>query len=273
MAVHCRHQSEEDVGPHNTFTRSLRMLRLRRRPGGLFIVPLDHSVTAGPVAPDGDLDRLVSQFAANGVDAVVLHKGAVRRVNPLRFANLSLIVHLSAGTARAPDPDARCLVASVEEALQLGADAVSVHVNLGSLEEQRQLADLAAVAGECDRWGLPLLAMVYPRGPKVTDPADAELVAHAAAVAADLGADLVKVPQVPDPAKLRDVVRACPIPLIVAGGPQRSLDDLRDTTREAMRAGVAGAAIGRNVFESASPGQVARDLADLIHDTASGGMR
>jgi 2-amino-4,5-dihydroxy-6-oxo-7-(phosphonooxy)heptanoate synthase len=255
------------VGTHSSFARSVRALRLRRRPGGLFIVPLDHSVTAGPIVHDGDLDRLVSQLAANGVDAVVLHKGAVRRVNPLRFANLSLIVHLSAGTVRALDPDARCLVGSVEEALQLGADAVSVHVNLGSRAELRQLADLAAVAGECERWGLPLLAMVYPRGPNIADPADQELVAHAAAVAADLGADLVKVPQVRDPAKLHDVVRACPIPLIVAGGPQRSLDELRQSTRDAMRAGVGGAAIGRNVFESASPGHVARDLADLIHGT------
>jgi len=254
------------VGPHNTFARSVRMLRLRRHPGGLFIVPLDHAITAGPIVHDGDLDRLVSQFAGNGVDAVVLHKGAVRRVNPSRFANLSLIVHLSAGTVRAADPDARCLVGSVEEALRLGADAVSVHVNLGSREELRQLADLAAVAGECDRWGLPLLAMVYPRGPKVADPAAEELVAHAACVAAELGADLVKVPQVRDPAKLHDVVRACPIPLIVAGGAPRSLDELRESTRDAMRAGVGGAAIGRNVFESASPGHVARDLADLIHE-------
>ena len=80
--------------------------------------------------------------------------------------------------------------------VRLGADAVSVHVNLGSDEETRQVADMAAVAGACDRWNVPLMAMVYPRGPKVTDPRAPELVAHAVAhavaLAAGLGADLVE---------------------------------------------------------------------------------
>src|SRR5690606_32256879 len=101
----------------------LRMQRLHMHGPGLLVVPLDHAVTTGPVAPDRQRDDLVAEITANGADAIVLHKGAVRHVRPESLNRASLIVHLSAGTGRAPDPDARCLVASVVEALRLGADA------------------------------------------------------------------------------------------------------------------------------------------------------
>ncbi|MDT0444204.1 beta/alpha barrel domain-containing protein [Streptomyces johnsoniae] len=123
-------------------------------------------------------DRLaprVGTLASNGVDAVVPHKGRVPFVDPRRFAGLGLILHLSASTVHAPDPDAKCLVASVESAVRLAAEAVSVHVNLGSDDERRQIADLAAVADACTEWGLPLLAMMYPRGPRITNQRDPAL--------------------------------------------------------------------------------------------------
>jgi len=176
-----------------SFARQLRLRRLyRHRAGRLLVVPLDHTVTTGPIVHGGHLDDLVGPIARHGADAIVLHKGSLRHVDPAWFRDVALVVHLSASTAHALDPDAKRLVCGVEEALRLGADAVSVHVNLGAREEPRQLEDLAEVAEACERWSVPLLAMVYPRGPRVTDPADPERVAHAVTVAAELGADLVK---------------------------------------------------------------------------------
>src|SRR5256884_1827182 len=172
------------------FARTLRLDRLHHHSDRLFVVPLDHAVSDGPIVRDGNLDALVARITEQDVDAVVLHKGCVRRVRPERFRSTSLVVHLSAGTVRAADPDAKYLVASVEEALRLGADGVSVHVNVGSREEARQGADLAAGSDACDRWNVPLLAVMYVRGPKGTDPRDPRLGAHARTLAADLGADL-----------------------------------------------------------------------------------
>src|SRR5262249_17628558 len=154
------------------FARRLRLRRLYRHADQrLLVVPLDHSVTDGPVTGGRRVNRLIGRLAGNSVDAVVLHKGSLRYIDHRRFADTSLIVHLSATTPPAPDPDAKYLGATGEEALRLGADAVSVHVNLGSREEARQVADLAAVADACDRWSLPLLAMMYPRGPRIENPA------------------------------------------------------------------------------------------------------
>jgi 2-amino-4,5-dihydroxy-6-oxo-7-(phosphonooxy)heptanoate synthase len=238
----------------------------RQGDGRLLVVPLDHSVTDGPLRP-GDLDSLLGELVGTGVDAVVLHKGSLRHVDHRRFGDMSLILHLNASTRHAPDPDAKYLVAHVEESLRLGADAVSVHVNMGSRQEARQVADLAAVAEECDRWNVPLLAMVYARGPQIGDSHAPDLVAHAALLAADLGADIVKTDYVGTPEQMADVVRDCPIPVIVAGGPRSAeTKAVLAGVSDALRAGVAGVAMGRNVFQADQPGRMAAAIARLVHE-------
>jgi 2-amino-4,5-dihydroxy-6-oxo-7-(phosphonooxy)heptanoate synthase len=252
---------------NQSFARQVRLRRLYRNSAQrLLIVPMDHSVTDGPIAGDRGLDHLVGQLARNGADAVVLHKGSLRYIDPDWFARTSLILHLSASTRHAPDPDAKYLVASVEEAMRIGADAVSVHVNLGSMEERRQVADMAAIADACDRWNMPLLAMIYPRGPRIKNPRDPELVAHAATLAADLGADIVKTPYTGTVAEMTDVVRRSPIPIVVAGGsPLADISAILSYVDQIMRTGAAGVAMGRNVFGTANPGATAGRIADLIH--------
>jgi 2-amino-4,5-dihydroxy-6-oxo-7-(phosphooxy)heptanoate synthase len=251
-----------------SFARRLRLRRLYRRGGpGLLIVPFDHPVSTGPIVSGDGLDDLVGEVVAAGADAVVLHKGALRRVDPRRFDTTALVVQLSASTGQAPDPDAKYLVGGVEEALRLGADAVSVHVNVGSRTEARQIADLGAVADACDRWNLPLLAMMYPRGPQVADPYDAGLAAHAAMVAADLGADLVKTVYPGTPEAMARITRACPVPVLIAGGAaDGGIDQLLDRLGAALRGGAAGAAIGRHIFQAADPGAVTRKVADMVHN-------
>ncbi|MEC4019420.1 2-amino-3,7-dideoxy-D-threo-hept-6-ulosonate synthase [Streptomyces sp. H27-D2] len=252
---------------NTSFARQVRLKRLHRHaPDRLFIVPLDHSVTDGPVTGGNRVNRLVGRLAFNGVDAVVLHKGSLRHVEAEWFTRTSLIVHLSASTIHAADPNDKYLVASVEESLRLGADAVSVHVNLGSREEKQQISDMAAVADACDRWNVPLLAMMYLRGPKITNPADPDLVAHAVTLAADLGADLVKAPYVGSVSAMADVTSAASVPVIVLGGPRNDDEgEVLTYVEDALRGGAAGVAMGRNVFQAPDPGALASKLADLIH--------
>lgn len=253
---------------NQAFARQVRLQRLfRYGDERLFVVPLDHSLTDGPITNTSrGLEMLVRQLSYNGVDGVVLHKGTIRHLDPGSLTRTSLILHMSASTAHAGDPDAKYLVANVEEAVRAGADAVSVHVNLGSRDEGGQIFDLASVAESCDRWNMPLLVMIYPRGPQISNPKDPALVAHAASLAADLGADIVKTPYVGNPEEMADVVRGCPIPLVVAGGPR--LDDpsaVIDYVDEVLSAGVAGLAMGRNVFQTPDPGALARQIHERLH--------
>lgn len=255
------------------FARALRLRRLQRHgPERMVVVPLDHAISDGPGITCGrSVSSLVRELAHSGVDAVVVHKGALRHLDPDDLVGMSLVVHLSASTVHAPDPDAKYLVTGVEEALRLGADAVSVHVNLGSLDERRQVQDLGSVAEQCDRWNLPLLAMVYPRGPMIPDPRRTDLVAHAASLAADLGADVVKTVYPGSAAAMAQVVAACPVPVLVAGGPQRGSDaEVLEMTRDALLGGASGVAMGRNIFLAARPALLAADVVRLVHQSTGG---
>jgi len=252
--------------------KRLRFERLMRRRGahhdgqGLFLVPLDHSVAQGPLASSEGFRRIVGEVGRNEADGVIVHKGRVRFLGNALPSDLALVIHLSASTRHAPDSDHKVLVTGVEQALRYGADAVSVHVNLGSETEAHQLADLGRVADACALWGVPLIAMIYPRGPHISDATDPELVAHAASLAADLGADLVKTPYTGAVETMTDVVRSCPIPVITAGGEKAvSEDALYASIEDGMSAGVAGVAVGRNVFEARDIAAVTRRIATIVH--------
>lgn len=239
-----------------------RLLRLKRlykhESERLFIVPMDHSVTDGPFAPNEQYESTLETLAASGVDAVVLHKGRLRSVSLSVYRKMSVIVHVSASTKFAPDVNDKHVVASVEDAARRGADGISAHVNVGSATEARQLRDLSRVADSCDQVGLPLLAMVYVRGGDVpAHPAAA--VAHAASLAADLGADIVKVSLSGDPDEIVRVTSSCPIPVIAAGGPLLDKESFLRFVRTAVVGGAAGLAAGRNIFLAGDVGRAARE--------------
>lgn len=241
----------------------IRASRLRSPAGHVRMVPMDHGVSIGP-AP-GITDPAATLAAvAGGATCVTVHKGLWRHVAP--YADrLGLLLHLSASTDAAPDPNDKRLVATVEEALRMGFDGVSTHCNLGAATEARMVEDLGRVSTACQEWGVPHVAMVYPRGPKVEDPFDPVLVAHAARLGAELGADVVKVPYTGDPESFRAVVRGAGVPVVVAGGPKRdSFDGLLEALRGARAAGAAGVSIGRNVFQHDDPAAAIAAIADIF---------
>jgi 2-amino-4,5-dihydroxy-6-oxo-7-(phosphonooxy)heptanoate synthase len=235
------------------------------------LIPLDHSVSDGPVAPPGQWEGLLRELVAGGADGIIVHKGRARALTPDILGNCALVVHLSASTACSADVDAKVLVGDVEEAVTLGADAVSVHVNIGSETEGRQLADLGAVARSCDTWGMPLIAMVYPRGPRIENPHDPALLAHIVNVAADLGADMVKTTVALPLERMAEVVAHSPIPVLAAGGPPDG-SDLIEYGTAVMAAGCRGLAVGRRIFSSPSPASLVSRLAAVVHGTGGDGI-
>jgi fructose-bisphosphate aldolase/2-amino-3,7-dideoxy-D-threo-hept-6-ulosonate synthase len=189
----------------------------------------------------------------------------VQSLPPSFDLRIGIIVHLSASTGRSGAPDSKTLVSSVEEAIRLGADAVSVHVNIGSDTENEMLRDLGMVAGDCMNWGVPLLAMAYPRGPGIKNQYDVDVVKHAARVAAELGADIVKTNYTGTPEGFREVVKGCTVPVVIAGGPKmRSDTDLLKMVRESIDAGGAGVSIGRNVFQHPNVAGMTRAIARIV---------
>ena len=157
------------------------------------------------------------------------------------------------------------LIGSVEEAIRLGADGVSLHINIGGKEEPEMLEQLGKTSEQCHKWNVPLLAMMYPRGEKIKDPHDPEIVAHVARIGADCGADIVKTVYTGDVDSFSKVVKGTPVPIVIAGGPKAKTDlDVLQMTEDAMKAGAKGVTYGRNIFGHKSPEQMVRALASII---------
>jgi len=234
------------------------------------IIPMDHGVTVGPIEGLADMRTAVSNVVAGGANAILMHKGIVRAGHRGTGRDVGLIIHLSAGTSLSPYPNAKELVCTVEEAIKLGADAVSVHINLGAETEKEMLGQLGHISERCFEWQMPLVAMMYTRGPKVKDEYSVENVKLAARVGAELGADIVKVVYTGSVESFATVVEGCPVPVVIAGGPKMGSDeDIFKMVQGALEAGAAGVSIGRNAFQHKSPARMVQALSKMVHGAAS----
>jgi fructose-bisphosphate aldolase, class I len=243
---------------------------INRNNGKTVIVPMDHGITVGPIDGIINMKDAVGKVAEGGANAIVEHKGLVDKGHRARGKDIGLIIHLSASTSLSPSPNAKTLVCSVEEALKLGADGVSIHVNLGNGDEKEMLKDFGRVSYEAKTWGMPLLAMGYPRGEKIKDEYDVGVIKHAARVGDEMGADIVKVSYTGSVESFREVVEGCSIPVVIAGGAKMDSDrDILEMVQGCIEAGGAGVSIGRNIFQHANPTRMVMAISAIVHSNAS----
>jgi len=241
-----------------------------RNSGKTVIIPMDHGVTVGPIEGLADMRQAISAMVAGGASAVLMHKGMVRAGHRGTGKDVGLIIHLSAGTSISPDPNVKELVCTVEEAIKLGADAVSVHINLGANTDSEMLRQIGHVSERCSEWQIPLVAMMYTRGPKIKSEFDVANVKLAARAGAELGADIVKVAYTGSPDTFAHVVAGCPVPVVIAGGPKMDSDEeIFRMVEGALKAGATGVSIGRNAFQHKTPERMVRALCRMVHEGAS----
>ncbi|MBD3352031.1 MAG: fructose-bisphosphate aldolase [Candidatus Lokiarchaeota archaeon] len=254
--------------------KAIRLERImNRKTGNMIFVPMDHGLTVGAIKGLENMPAMVDKVALGGANAVIEHAGiaaAGHRGSDKRKSysskDIGLIIHLSGSTSLSPTPNHKVLVCSVEEALRMGADGVSIHINIGDETESDMLKQMGGIAQSCRYWGMPLIAMMYPRGPKIESEHDPKVINIAARAGAELGADIVKTNYTGDIDSFKKITEGCPVPIIIAGGPK--LDTRRDVLEmiyDAMQAGAHGVAMGRNIFQSENPTELVRAICMIVH--------
>ncbi len=248
------------------FGKKIRIERIiDRNSGNAVIVPLDHGISMGPVPGIVDLRKTVNDVTEGGATAVLMHKGMIPQGHRTSGHDVGLILHMSASTDIGVNSNNKVLVATVEDGLKLGADAVSIHVNVGAETEPRMLEDLGNISSKCMEWGMPLIAMAYPRGPTIKDSFDPIAIAHSARVASELGADIVKVSYTGDIDSFSKVVEGCMVPVVIAGGPKMDSDmDILNMVHDSVEAGGRGVSIGRNVFQHRDVRSMMSAISDIV---------
>jgi len=227
---------------------------------------MDHGLTLGPIKGiERNLGEIVNKVALGGANAVLGHVGIPLYGHRGYGPDIGLILHLSGSTSLSPESNYKVLVNNVLEAVKLGADGVSLHINIGTKTDPEMLEILGNISRECREFGMPLLAMMYPRGENIDNEYDVQVVKIAARVAAELGADLVKTNWTGDPDSFKEVVRGCMAPVIIAGGIKASVRELLEVTKQSIEVGGAGVAYGRNVFQAEDPTKVVKALYLVVH--------
>jgi DhnA family fructose-bisphosphate aldolase class Ia len=168
------------------------------------------------------------------------------------------------------DEGRHALVASVEDALHLGADGVLTYLFLG-MDDPRAEADQVAYNGrvsrDCERLGMVRTIETMTRGRRVGDRTRApDLVQAHTRLAAEIGADWIKTEWTGDVDSFKRVVRSCPVPVFVAGGPSSGGPRAAlQLASDAMRAGAMGLVFGRNVVQAPDPMRMVTALAGIVH--------
>ena len=232
--------------------------------GRYLIVPMDHGITIGAVEGLKDIERTIDGITRGGADAVLTQKGLADRVHAHKNGS-GYIVHMNGSTAIGPDENDKRVTCRIEEAIRAGADAVSFHINVGSNYEPKQIEELAELTGEADRYGIPVLAMAYARGPGIEGD-EAEYLGHAVRLAEELGADVVKTAYSGDSDSFQHVCTSTDLPIVIAGGSRGTDAETVEMVRGAMDAGAAGVSMGRSIFQHEDPEAITRAVSAVIHD-------
>ncbi len=245
-----------------------RLNRIFQPDGRALIVAFDHGLIDGPAKGMEQPAKTLPKIVAGGADAILTSYGTATRFAK-EIASLGLILRLDGGGTKLGKMDGPgAQFYTVADALRVGADAVAVSAFPGSPKEEATLEMLAHVISQAHSWGLPVMAEMVPGGfDSPPELRTAESIGLAARVAAELGADWVKIPYAEN---FEQVTAGCYVPAVILGGAKKGNERLMlETIKAALQAGGLGVAIGRNIFQATDPAAMTAAVAAILHKNAS----
>jgi DhnA family fructose-bisphosphate aldolase class Ia len=243
--------------------------------GRMLCVAFDHGMQVGTIPGNEDPARVLEAVAEAGVDAVILNPGMMIRHGHRLAGGPAVILRIDQTTmwregtkAAYPDTYSR-LVASVEDAVSLGAEAVITYLftcnNLPE-EETRSFEICGQVAADCRRWGVVhVIEAMAARGGFVRYD-DPDIISLNCRMAGELGADLIKTDWCSDEKRFAEIATQSLAPVALAGGPTRpDVDAVGAFARAAIDAGAKGLMFGRNVFGRMDVVPTLQALKSIVH--------
>jgi class I fructose-bisphosphate aldolase len=258
------------VGTTSALGRQLRLRRLLGADGRMMSVALDQAVPRG-VAPG--LDEIKKTFTAimsAEPDAFTVFKGIAGHLLWDTEYTTPLIVKASTFSVDF-HPTYDATVASVEDCIRLGADAVAIGISAGSSNQVAMLEMMSEVTCEAHTWGLPVICHAYPSGELWGDrKGSTESVVYAARAAAECGTDIVKTWYTGSAEEFARVCKSVPTPVVAAGGaPAPEPINVLEQAAAVMEAGGVGMTCGRNIWKAPDPAAMVTALKAVIHEGAT----
>lgn len=252
--------------------KEVRMSRLvNPKSNKMMAITVDHAISRGiaPMTGIQDVQTAIDKIVAGRPDAMTMTGPIAERCLTQHAGKVSLLCKISSYSPVSPTSD--IVFGSVDSAIALGADAVSMGaMTLGDFQNE-QFEAIGKVAQECRLKGMPLIGHVYPKGESV--PADKrtawENIAYCVRSACELGMDIVKTTYTGDPDSMAKAISCVPssFRVVIQGGDAcKTLDDYLNMTYEAMQCGVGGVTMGRFVWDYKDVTALVIALRYIIHE-------
>jgi class I fructose-bisphosphate aldolase len=243
-----------------------------QRNGKTLLLAMDHGLEHGPVdfepVPETVDPRAVFEVATHdAVTAMAVQKGIAETYYPSYEDEVALVAKLNgASNLRMGEPISPKNM-TVEYAAEIGADAVGYTIYPGSNHEPEMFEDFREVQETAREHDLPVVCWSYPRGQGVKNDTKGDVIAYAARVALELGADVTKVKYPGSPEAMEWVTRSAgEVPVLMSGGSKDDEQTFLDRVRAVMDAGGAGLAVGRNVWQRENPDRMLDALERVIYE-------
>lgn len=252
--------------------KEVRMSRLvNPKSNKMMAITVDHATSRG-IAPLTGLHHVqdtIDKIILGRPDAMTLTKGIAEHCMWNHAGEVAMLMKISNYSPVAPTRDT--VFGTVDEAIRMGADAVSMGcMTLGDFQGE-QFEAIGRVSEECMRKGMPLIGHVYPKGESVKpeDRTAWENIAYCVRSACELGMDIIKTTYTGDPESMAKVVATVPstFRIVIQGGDAcKTLDDYLQMTRDAMDCGVGGVTMGRFVWDYKDVTALVIALRYIIHE-------
>jgi len=242
-----------------------RLSQLFGSDGHCFFLPIDHGYFQGPthcLEKPGETIKPLLPYA----DALFVTRGVLRSA-VVPAGSKPIILRVSGGsTVIGEDLADEGLTTSIEEIIRLNATAVGISIFVGSDYEKQTLLNLAQLVNECEDYGIPVMAVTAVG--KEMEKREARYLSLCCRVAAELGARVVKTYWCEK--DFGKVVRGCPVPVVMAGGPKCETErEVLDFVYSGMQDGAVGINLGRNIWQNPNGVAVARALQAIVHEKAT----
>ena len=252
--------------------KEVRMSRLvNPKSNKMMAITVDHAISRGiaPMTGIQDIQGAIDKIVAGRPDAMTMTGPIAERCLGKHAGKVSLLCKISSYSPVSPTQDA--VFGTVDSAIALGADAVSMGcMTLGDFQNE-QFEAIGKVAQECRLKGMPLIGHVYPKGEGV--PVDKrtawENIAYCVRSACELGMDIVKTTYTGDPESMAKAISCVPssFRVVIQGGDAcKTLDDYLNMTYDAMQCGVGGVTMGRFVWDYKDVTALVIALRYIIHE-------
>ncbi len=237
--------------------------------GRILFLAMDQGMEHGP--KDFNSKNINPEYVCDiacrgGFTGFAIQKGVAKHYKENYSGKVPLVLKLNGRTNIVPKDEAySSQIASVKEAVDLGADAVGYTIYVGSPREADMFRDFGAIEREARDYGLPCVVWAYPRGKYVPDEKNPDMVAYAARAALELGADIVKINYPGSIDAMKWVVASagrCKV--ISAGGSKQPDAEFLAKVKDIMAGGSSGLAVGRNVWQNENPMKITQEIKKVI---------